>query len=182
MQQSWSLAAPAERVLDSVESATKLINYSTNEISMPDKQFDKLTVIEENVCITLKENKLARVDWEDRQMTKWQERGALEGPWLDSAAPALLPTPQSRQEPLTERLFCRAQAWKIMSIFRDLGFRPGSRYDCYVTPNVVLWLCYRSEDPHHPEKHGGPLCPGSSGRHAWHAWRDRSSKGPTCSE
>ena len=128
----------------------------------------------------IKENKLARVDWEDRQMTKWQERGALEGPWLDSAAPALLPTPQSRQEPLTERLFCRAQAWKIMSIFRDLGFRPGSRYDCYVTPNVVLWLCYRSEDPHHPEKHGGPLCPGSSGRHAWHAWRDHSSKGPTC--
>ena len=54
MQQSLSLAAPAERVLDSVESATKLINYSTNEISMPDKQFDKLTVIEENVCIKSK--------------------------------------------------------------------------------------------------------------------------------
>ena len=45
------------------------------------------------------ENKLARVDWEDRQTTKWQEGGALEGPYLDSVAPSLIPTPQSRQEP-----------------------------------------------------------------------------------
>ena len=48
------LAALAERLLDSVESVTKPINYSTNEPSMPDRQFDKLTVIEENVCIKSK--------------------------------------------------------------------------------------------------------------------------------
>ena len=44
-------AAPAERILDSVESVTKPINYSTNELVCVIRQFDKLTVIKENVCI-----------------------------------------------------------------------------------------------------------------------------------
>ena len=44
-------AVPSERILESVESVTKPINYSTNELVCVIRQFDKLTVIKENVCI-----------------------------------------------------------------------------------------------------------------------------------
>ena len=44
-------AVPSERILKSVESVTKPINDSTNELVCVIRQFDKLTVIKENVCI-----------------------------------------------------------------------------------------------------------------------------------
>ena len=72
---------------------------------MCDKPVDELTVMKENVCKKSKGNKSARRLGGQTNRQKDKEESALQGPYFGFSRSSPHPTPQSRQEPWTERLF-----------------------------------------------------------------------------
>ena len=76
---------------------------------MCDKPVDELTVMKENVCKKSKGNKSARRLGGQTNRQKDKEESALQGPYFGFSRSSPHPTPQSRPEPWTERLFLQFQ-------------------------------------------------------------------------